>query len=232
VAPSGATLRAQDPAIASTIEVPAVHPSGTGGSDSVWHRANLAFGGWCLVAIALLLGVHRWRLIRGKQREEASAVDKKPALAGQPNDARYILSRDSPSTLSVELPDVSLQRAAPICGDRGLDLQLLRFLGDGTASGFRLQIDIYLKAFDSDRRLAHSIFAEGNARKIHGIAHRLVAHAGAVHFIPLVDLATTAQTNAATLNREQLDQLLREIDREFVNLTNILDAIRVSTERA
>jgi hypothetical protein len=148
------------------------------------------------------------------------------------NDADPLVFRDSLSTREAGLPEPTLARAGLKPEDHGLDLQLLRFLGDGSAKGLGQQIHIYLMAFDSDRRAAHCIFAEGDAKKIHGIAHRLVAHAGAVHFIPLLDLATTAQSDAAALTREQLDQLLRDIDREFIRLTNILDGIRVSIERA
>jgi hypothetical protein len=59
-----------------------------------------------------------------------------------------------------------------------------------------------------------------------------VAHAATVHFVPLIDLATTAQSKSAILTREELNRLLHDIDREFIRLTNLLDRFRVSTGHA
>jgi hypothetical protein len=198
-----------------------------------WNRANLAFAGWCLFTIAALLGFHRWRTIRQQRRsrgesdepalQRKQAFDQKKSATDQaPSDDRWPPSPSPPTVSSVETKPA----------EGGLDLQLLRFLSDGTAKGLGSQIELYLEALDSDRRAAHTIFAEGDPKKIHRIAHRLVAHAGTVQFMPLYALASAIQSEAAILTRKQLEQRLRDLDREFANLRNILNGFRASTEGA
>jgi hypothetical protein len=181
-----------------------------------------------------LLGFHRWRSIRQQQRRsqikseeralppKQAPVPKKTTPDQDSSDDRWPPGSPRSIVLSAETKPA----------DGGLDLQLLRFLSDGTAKGLGSQIDLYLEAVDSDRRAAHAIFAEGDAKKIYRIAHRLVAHGGTVQFVPLVDLASAIQSEAAILTREQLEQRLRDLDREFANLTIILNRYRASTERA
>lgn len=234
VTPQAGLLAASDRTTAQSLEVrPSTPPLRHDDQVGAWNRANLAFGGWCLLTIAALLGLHRWRSVRQQQRRslvesEEQVLQRKPVRDTKPALVRDLLDDRWPPGS----PHRTTSSAETNPSEGGLDFQLLRFLSDGTAKGFGLQIDIYLKAFDSDRQAAHVIFAEGDAKKIHRIAHRLVAHAGTIHFVPLVDLATTIQSNAAVLTREQLDQLLRDIDREFANLKSILDGFRASIERA
>lgn len=228
----GILLAAEDHTAAQTLDAsPSTQAMPNGNHAGAWDRANLAFGGWCLLTIVLLLGFHRWRSIRQQQQTAAGESNQRGLQLTQVIHPNHDFIEGSAESLRPGSRSNSSRTQEKIA-DGGLDLQLLRFLSDGTAEGFVLQIDIYLKAFDADRQVAHVIFAKGDGKQIHRIAHRLVAHAGAVNFVPLVDLATTIQSAAAILTRKQLDQMVQEIDREFANLTNILDRLRASTARA
>jgi hypothetical protein len=110
------------------------------------------------------------------------------------------------------------------------DVRLLRHLSDGTAEGFSDQVQLYLTAFNADRLLAHSILESGDRKKMHRIAHHLVAHAGAVNAVVLIELATTLQAEAAFLPPREMSLLLQKIDREFFELRNKLESLRAWTE--
>ncbi|HYD82474.1 MAG TPA: response regulator, partial [Opitutus sp.] len=112
------------------------------------------------------------------------------------------------------------------------DLQMLRFLADETPDGLRTQIDRYVASFDADREAAHGIVAAGDAKEIHRIAHRLVGHASAIKYEPLVRLARELQAHAATDDPARLRRLLGEFDAEFRALRKKLDSTRVSTAPA
>jgi hypothetical protein len=194
-----------------------------------WNRANLVFVAWGLLAIAALLGLGRWRTLRRRQQRETEKPGSPFGPDAATDDQTKETAGHSKKYGSGGSNNPVAQSAVSSTPDNGLDLQLLRYLSEGTAEGFSTQIDIYLKAFNSDLRAARLIFAQGDQKKIHHIAHRLVAHAGAVSCIPLVDLATGVQSAAAALTPQQLDQAIRDIDREFAILTSKLDALRAST---
>jgi len=111
----------------------------------------------------------------------------------------------------------------------GLDLQLLHFLAGEIPGGIGGQIDRYLASFDSDRKLARTIIAAGDATEIHRIAHRLISHSSMVKFEPLTRLAFELQANAASQRPELLARLFNEFEQEFANLRNKLESIRTST---
>jgi HPt (histidine-containing phosphotransfer) domain-containing protein len=173
-------------------------------------------GGCGLLLVAGVFGVVRWRR---RQRRKIRTGEQSTPRPGK--------ATNSDSSITIAKPFLT---SPPSPADTELDLQLLRYLSDGKAESLALQIQHYLAAFDSDRRLAHSIFAGGDRKQIHHIAHRLLAHAGAVKCEPLIELAATLQAEAAILDRKKLDELLQEFDREFADLRNKLESIRASTE--
>ena len=112
-----------------------------------------------------------------------------------------------------------------------LDLKLLIFLSDRASGGLVAQIDRYLVAADSDREGAHAAVASRDSRRILQQAHRLLAHADAVKYEPLAELAARLQSEAAAMGDEHLRSLLGQIDQAFAGLRNKLDSIRASTGR-
>lgn len=184
----------------------------------------------CLFAIIGMLCAIRWRMSirresnppkRGLEEECTRTISTETRFFPQPG----------LSTKPVALNPQAPHGTAPASNADGeLDLQLLRFLSDELPGGLSRQIDLYLAAFNSDRSRARTIFATRDRKEIHRLAHRFIAHAGAVHCIPLHTIATTLQSRSALLQSNEFDQLMSEFDREFVILTKKLDALRVSTE--
>jgi HPt (histidine-containing phosphotransfer) domain-containing protein len=170
-----------------------------------WYRTKFALGAYGLLTIVVFLCAGRWRWSRSQRQNVLNRLRK-----NAPDD------QEEKSRLS--MPEAHTNGA--------LDLRLLRHLGDDTADGLARQIKIYLTAFDSDLRMARSIFVGEDRKKIHYIAHRLLAHAGVVNSKPLIDLATTIQSESAVLGRQELDQLLQNFEREFAELRSKLDSLQ------
>ena len=114
----------------------------------------------------------------------------------------------------------------------GVDLKLLRLLGEETPAGLARNIETYLATFEADRVKAHAAVAAGTAPEIHRIAHRLLSHASMVNSEPLIRLATHLQACAAIEPRDPLRQTLAELDREFAALSCKLASIPLSPEPA
>jgi signal transduction histidine kinase/CheY-like chemotaxis protein len=110
----------------------------------------------------------------------------------------------------------------------GIDLKLLRLLGEETPAGLAHNIESYLATFEADRAKAHAIVVGGTASEIHRIAHRLLSHAKMVNSEPLIRLAVGLQAQAAIEPRDRLLQLLAELDREFAALSCKLASIPFS----
>jgi hypothetical protein len=139
--------------------------------------------------------------------------------------------RSTRQPAAVEKSEIPLAAAlTPAPAD--VDLQLLRQLGDETNKGLAREIERFLNAFDADRRLAHLVVANGDYKRVHQIGHRLLGHACAVHYEPLMELAEALQSQAALLDSAELNKLMQEFDRRFDTLRNKLAAPRASTARA
>lgn len=186
----------------------------------------------CLLAIIGALCAIRWRLtIRHRKNHPAIQLEEE-TTAAIPADVYGDLELGLAANHVGSERQPSPAPTAASSAEGELDLQLLQFLSDEMPGGLSRQIDRYLAAFDSDRGGARTIFATSDRQQIHRLAHRLIAHAGAVHCIPLHTLATIMQSNAALLQPAELEQLMTEFDREFVILRKKLDALRASTEHA
>jgi HPt (histidine-containing phosphotransfer) domain-containing protein len=103
---------------------------------------------------------------------------------------------------------------------------MLRFLADESVDGLGGQIDRYLASFEADYRSAREIIANGDAKEIHRIAHRLVSHASMVKAEPLTRIARELQANAGTAEADKLWALYDDFDREFAALRDKLDLAR------
>lgn len=144
----------------------------------------------------------------------------------------YWRSKHSPVQRPTPRP-VSLGQASsrlPVL--KGIDLQLLWFMSDENAAALPAQIERYIAAFEGELQLTHAAVLSRAPREIHRSAHRLVAHSAATNYKPLHQLATKLQSEAATLNADQLDRLMSDVELRFAELKKTLRAIRLSTERA
>jgi hypothetical protein len=197
-----------DPAVGSTMTV-----------------AGIAFA--CLVVIVVLYAIRR-RLRTSPGDTLTDAREKSDTTSAAPAGLA-----DPSVDFSDEAVGLKLESCAPLTtsskAERELDLQLLRFLSEETSGGLSRQIDLYLSAFESDRCRARAIFATRDPRQIHRLAHRLIAHAAAVHCVPLHTLASTMQAESAQLRPREFEQLMTAFDREFAVLRKRLDALRGST---
>jgi signal transduction histidine kinase/CheY-like chemotaxis protein/HPt (histidine-containing phosphotransfer) domain-containing protein len=116
----------------------------------------------------------------------------------------------------------------PAAASGEIDLQMLRFLADGSPAGLAVQIDRYLEAFAADRQRLEELLARGENAELHRVAHRLVSHASAVRYDPLVGLARALQANAASPDRAVLHQLHVEFEAEYARFRSKLDSLRSS----
>jgi len=197
----------------SLVEVPRVSNRPAG-----FTRNNLSF---VLIAALGIL----WLLYRRTSRSREAAITD--STESDPWNKKHELV--STAGNGVDANPTPCPKDAAMPGE--IDLTLLRHLSDDTTEGFHREIQRYLSAFELDLQEAHVIFADGERTQVHRIAHRLIAHSGAVHCEPLISLATTMQSEAANLPQEKLGALLRDFDREFALLRNKLDSLRASTAR-
>ena len=211
---------------------------------------DVAFMDWNLPGMIGTEVVSRYRRVEPASRRTIiiattaySADFNREACLAAGMDA-FIAKPFTPEKIGAALADLrgSLRAAAsvsvrapappPAAAAAEFDLQMLRFLADETPDGLRGEIARYLAAVDTDRQAAHAILPTGNAREIHRIAHRLVSHASAINYEPLVRLARELQAHAATDDPARLHRVLAAFDAEFAALRKKLDSIPASTAPA
>jgi signal transduction histidine kinase/CheY-like chemotaxis protein len=126
-------------------------------------------------------------------------------------------------------PSVAVGKSETAATDlAGLDLRMLRFLGDDTPDGLAHQIGRFLEAFELDRVQLAPAITGGTPLEIHRIAHRLASHASLINAEALKHLAADLQAQSASGDRPRLQQLAADFDRGYADLTCRLEAFRAS----
>jgi HPt (histidine-containing phosphotransfer) domain-containing protein len=162
----------------------------------------LLHGGWGLLVAGAILGVVLWR---SKYRRRLRSRTTQSVAVVRPSSSPPILD--------------------------GVDLRLLWFMSDENAEALPAEIERYIAAFEGDLQLTHAAVLSRSSRDIHRGAHRLVAHSAAINYEPLHQLATKLQSDASSLEADQLDRLIAEFDLRFGELKKTLRSIQFSTER-
>ena len=131
------------------------------------------------------------------------------------------------------LPSVPLvtTSTAPAINDQhesGLDLEMLRFLGEGTAAGFREQTTRFTDAMFEDLRALEEAVAAGEPSEIHRTAHRLASHASMIKADALNRVTRDLQKLAGSDDSDKIRGLLAAAQRECAAVREKLESIRAS----
>ncbi len=204
---------------------------------------DVAFMDWNLPGMIGTEVVRRYRAIEPPERRTIivattaySADLNREACLAAGMDA-FVAKPFTPEKVAAALRDLrgSLRAAASVVVEEPyfpsgeapeIDLKLLRFLAGEAPGGLTAQIDRFLEEFETDRGQARQLLAVGTPADLHRIAHRLVSHASAVGYEPLVRLAKELQAHAATADRGRLADLFAAFAAEFARFRSKLDSFR------
>ncbi len=130
------------------------------------------------------------------------------------------------------LPSMPLVTApvapAPERRESELDVEMLRFLGEGTAAGFGEQAARFITAMFEDLRSLEHAVAMGEPAEIHRTAHRLASHASMIKADPLSRVTRDLQKLSGTEDPVAHRALLAAAQRECVAVREKLESIRAS----